>query len=103
MLSEDISTPIYVECNKMYQSKGCVQEFSYIVSCVDIQLEQSQYNSPNSVAGCEKRRVIYRFFQQLIRTYGLVVKASRRESDGMDSIPDERCNNMLRSGHFAWD
>ena len=44
--SENISTPIYVECNKMYRSKVCVQEFSYFVSGLDIQLEKSEYDSP---------------------------------------------------------
>ena len=46
MQSENISTPIYVECDKMYQSKVCVQEFSYFVSGLDIQLEKSEYDSP---------------------------------------------------------
>ena len=46
MRSENISTPIYVECNKMYWSKVCVQEFSYFVSGLDIQLEKSEYDSP---------------------------------------------------------
>ena len=63
--SENISTPIYVECDKMYRSKVCVQELSYFVSGLDIQFEQSEYNSPvhkKLVAGGEIRRVIYRFF-----------------------------------------
>ena len=30
--SENISTPIYVECNKIYQSMVCVQEFWYIAT-----------------------------------------------------------------------
>ena len=54
--SENISTPIYVECDKMYRSKVCVQEFSYFVSGLDIQLEISKYDSlyaKNSVAGGE--------------------------------------------------
>ena len=65
MRSENISTPIYVECDKMYRSKVCVQELSYFVSGLDIQFEQSEYNSPvhkKLVAGGEIRRVIYRFF-----------------------------------------
>ena len=45
MRSEDISTPINVECDKMYRSKVCVQEFSYFVSGLDIQLEKSEYDS----------------------------------------------------------
>ena len=43
---ENILTPIYVECDKMYRSKVCVQEFSYFVSGLDIQLEKSEYDSP---------------------------------------------------------
>ena len=39
--SEKISTPIYVECDKMYLSKVWVQEFWYIVPGLDIQPEQS--------------------------------------------------------------
>ena len=34
-------TPIYAECYKMYWSKVCVQEFSYFVSGLDIQVEKS--------------------------------------------------------------
>ena len=45
VVSENISTPIYVECCKMYLSKVCVQEFWYFVSGLDIQLEQSEYYS----------------------------------------------------------
>ena len=41
--SENISTPIYVECDKMYQWKVCGRDF---VSGLDIQLEQSKNNSP---------------------------------------------------------
>ena len=46
MGSENILTPIYLECDKMYQSKVCVQEFSYFVSGLDIQVEKFEYNSP---------------------------------------------------------
>ena len=44
--SENISTPIYVECHKMYQPKVCVQEFSYFMSGLDNQFEQSVDDSP---------------------------------------------------------
>ena len=46
--SANISTPSYVQRDKMYQSKVCVQEFSYFVSRsgFDIQLEQSGNDSP---------------------------------------------------------
>ena len=40
--SENISTPIYVECNKMYQSKVCIQDFWFFVSGLHIQPEQSE-------------------------------------------------------------
>ena len=46
MLCENILTPIAVECDKMYRSKVCVQQFSYFVSGLDIQLEQSENDSP---------------------------------------------------------
>ena len=52
MLSENISTLIHVECNKMYKSK--VPEFWCIVSGLDIQFEQSENDNPvgkNMVAG----------------------------------------------------
>ena len=42
VLSENISTPIYVECYYMYQSTVRVQEFWYFMSGVEIQLEQSK-------------------------------------------------------------
>ena len=42
MQSENISTQIYVECNKMYQSKACVQKFWYFVPGIDNQPEQSE-------------------------------------------------------------
>ena len=48
MQSENISTPIYVECDKMYRPKVCVQEFSYFVFGLDIQLEKPEYYSPVS-------------------------------------------------------
>ena len=77
MQSEKISTPIYVECDKMYRSKVCVQEFWYFVSGLDIQIERSENDNPGD-AGCELVRIIYGFFCRLTRTYGLVVKVSHR-------------------------
>ena len=68
MQIENISTPINVECDKMYQSKVCVQEFSYFVPGLDIQLEQSMNDSPvskKSFAGGEIQRVMYHFFQAI--------------------------------------
>ena len=55
VLSENISTPIYVECYRMYQSKVCVQEFWYFVPGLDIQPEKSKNNNPpckKAVTGC---------------------------------------------------
>ena len=40
--SEYISTPNYVECDKLYRSKVCVHEFSYFGIGLGIQLEQSE-------------------------------------------------------------
>ena len=101
MQSENISTPIYVECDKMYRSKVCVQEFSYFVSGLDIQLEKSEYYSPvRKKIGCrwrntslrrlEIRRAVYSLLLiRTIGTNGLVVKTGRRESGDLGSIPDE--------------
>ena len=65
--SENILTPIYVDCNNMYWSKVCVQEFSYFVPGLDILLEKFEYDSPvrkKLVAGSKIRRVIiYHCFQ----------------------------------------
>ena len=69
MQSEKISTPIYVECDKMYRSKVCLQEFWYIVSGLDIQ------------PGTAKKLVaryyshIPFFCEKSIQTHGSVVKA----------------------------
>ena len=66
--SENISTPIYAECDKMYQLKVCFQEFWYIVAGLDIQPEQSENNSPASkkaAAGFETLQLIYHFFLQI--------------------------------------
>ena len=46
VLSENISSPVYVECNKMHWSKVCAQEFWYFVSGLDVQLEQSKNYNP---------------------------------------------------------
>ena len=44
--SENISTPIYVEWDKMYRSKIYVQEFLCLVSGLDLQFELSENDSP---------------------------------------------------------
>ena len=43
------------------------------------------------------------FFKRSIRTYGLVVKTSRRESGDMGSIPEECWNPLPSLGHFVSD
>ena len=91
MQSENILTPIYVKCDKMYQSKVCIQEFSYFVSGLDIQAEKSKYNSPvrQKISGRWRNMMshIPFLFKQSIRTKGLVVKTGCRESGDMGSIP----------------
>ena len=78
--SEIISTPIYDECNKMYRSKVCFQQFWYIVSGLDVQFEQSDNDNPvGKKNGCINLQVakytnyvpglIYYFFGQLIVWY----------------------------------
>ena len=54
--SENISTTIYVKCDKVYRSKVCVQEFSYFVSGLKMELEKSEYFSPvRKKIGCRWR------------------------------------------------
>ena len=80
--SENISTPIYVECN-MYLSKVCVQEFSNFVSGLDIQLEKSEYDSPvRKKISCRWRNMtshIPFFSSNWCEPIGLVVKTGCRE------------------------
>ena len=98
MQSENISTPIYVECDKMYRSKVCVQEFSYFVSGLDIQLEKSEYYSPvRKKIRCSLNLQVAKydypftvFFTQLIQTNGLVVKTGCLEWGDMGVMPAER-------------
>ena len=75
----------------MYGSKVCIQEFWYIVSGLDIQLETSEYYSPArsrlQVAKYDESYTV--FFELLIRINGLVVKTGCRESGDMGSIPEE--------------
>ena len=62
MWSENISNPIYIECDTMYRSKVCIQEFWYFVPGLDIQPEQSENDNParkKAVAGCKTPRVIF--------------------------------------------
>ena len=93
MQGENISTPIYVECDKMHQSKVCIQEFLCFVSGLDIQLDQSKNNSPvrkkNQLQLAKYGETYTGFFKQLIQTNGLVVKVSSSESGNLGSIPDE--------------
>ena len=86
VLSENISNPIYVKCDKMYQPKVCVQEFWYFVPGLDIQHEQPENDNPacnKAVAGCASN---IKWFS--LRTYSsiLVVKASCSEFSDMESI-----------------
>ena len=79
VLSENISTPIHVQCDKMYQSKVCVQEFWYFVSGLDIRPEQSKNDNPapkKLVQGCEKQRFNYLFSQQIDTKLWLTTRLS---------------------------
>ena len=85
MQSENI-TSNYLECNKMYLSIICVQEFWYFVPGIDIQPEQSKNDNPDAkkaVKGCETLRAIY---CRLARNQGLVVKVSHSRSPGSISV-----------------
>ena len=99
-------------------SKVCIQKFWYFLSGLDIQLEQSKNDivatilyAKKSVAGYQIQREKYFYFSELIRTYGLAVKVSRRESGDLGSngfIPARCWNSLLPlaivrgSGGSAW-
>ena len=98
VLRENISTPICVECNKMYGSKVCVQDFWYFVSGLDIQLEQSENHNP----ACKKtvcQFQVARYDESctiFFNKFGMnswVVKVSHIESGDMGSILAE-CRNL---------
>ena len=76
---EIFSTPIYVECDKMYRSKVCDQEFWYILSGLDIQPEQSENNNPAGKSCPMLREITIHvppFFMKSIQIFGSVIKAS---------------------------
>ena len=98
-----ISSAIYVECDKIYQSKVCVQEFLYLVSAshaaasgLDIQLEKSKYNSPvckkiGCMWGNTTRHILF-FLGNWYEQMALVKVSSSEfssEFGNLGSIPDE--------------
>ena len=94
----------YVECDKMYRSKVCIQYFSYFVSWYStwkIRVLQS-CTRKNLLQVAKYDDSYYVFFEKSIRTHGLVVNVSRRESGDMGSNPEECWNALQRLGHFAW-
>ena len=97
----------------MYRSKVCVQEFSYFVSGLDIQLEKSEYYSPvRKKIGCRWQNTtsLIQFYSgnwyEPMAQWLLLVKTGCRESGDMGSIPEECWNALQRLlrclGHFAW-
>ena len=82
--SENISTPmspIYVQCNMRISHVSDYKKW-YMTRCIS--------------HVCEIRRVTYHFFSgKLLRTYGLVVKASSSKSSYMGSIPAECWHPLL--------
>ena len=90
-------TPIHVQCKNTYWSKVYSLEFWYILSGLNIQLEQSKNENSVHVERYDKSYtvVIYRS----IRTYGLVVKAHSK-SGAIGSIP-AGCWNSLQPFSFA--
>ena len=98
----------------MYRSKVCVQELSYFVSGLDIQLEKSEYvvlsttalYAKNLVAGGEIQRVVYRFFREIDTNQWFVSMA-----EWLRLVTESRAtwvrflmsaNLLQRLGHFAW-
>ena len=88
----------------IYWSKVCIQEFWYCVSWYStwkIQVLQS-CTRKNLLQMARYDESYYVFLEQLIRTHGLLVNVSRRESGYMGSNPEECWNSLQRLGHFAW-
>ena len=83
MQSEIISTPIYVECYKTYLSKVLFKNSS--ISSLTLIFLYAKNSL--QVAKCDESYTV--FFQQLMRTNGLVVKVNWRESGDLGSITDE--------------
>ena len=105
VLSENISTPIYVECHKMCQSKVWVQEFWYFVSGLDIQLEQSKSNNP-ICRGCWLQNTCHTLLFLDCRISAdknlcLVVKVSWKWSGEMGSNPTGCWNSLSPLGNFT--
>ena len=93
---KNISTPICVECDKMYRFKVCVQEFWYCLPGLIFNLSypRSTILHAKKLLQVAKHFKKYEesytvFFGRLTRTDGLVVKAGCRKLDDMSSIPDE--------------
>ena len=76
--SENNSTPLYVQCDIINQLKVCCQEFLYMLSGLDIQLEQSNNDNPSlQTKNCFKVAICNKFFfNRSIQTHYLVVKAA---------------------------
>ena len=87
-------------------STVCSQEFWYILSGLDIQLEQSENEDPahkKLVQGCKTLRVTYSFsLARRLQTHGSVENASCSEHGNMN-LSSTRCwNFFLPLGHFVW-
>ena len=81
---ENISTQIYVECDKIYQSKDCVQEFWYLGVALIFNLSNLRMTILHSeqllVAKHVKSYAV--FFCILTLTHVFVVKVSHSKSCG---------------------
>ena len=85
-----VSTPIYIECNKMYWPNVCIQGFWYIMSGLQVDIKPGQ--SKNNNSACKKAvlccKIIIIILQRYNNsytifswTYGSVVTVSSSESD----------------------
>ena len=103
--SENISSPIYVECNQMYQSKVCNQESR--ISCLALifnlrhrsttVLYAKKWVAPLQVAKYDESCTFFR----AIDTKQWLSWYETMELDDMGSIPDECWNDQQRPGHFV--
>ena len=104
-----------LKCYKMSNAIRCIdQRFAFKNSCISCLALIFKLKKPRTTVLYAKKSVTELqvakndkpyaiFFKRSIRTYGLVVKTSRRESGDMGSIPEECWNPLPSLGHFVSD
>ena len=108
--SEDISTPIYVECDKMYRSKVCIQEFWYCLSSLELPLISTraiwdrQFCTLKAVRNSSSNMTIHiPFFSS--NCYEPMAEWLRLVVDSLETrvrLLHSAESFCPRRGHFAW-